>query len=747
MLITEKKGSLSGGVNQQAPEHRISSQVEEMINCVPTLDRGLVKRNPTKNLPIKYLNNSPAQLSFDNNMWSYEFDKGASDVASAQFSVSITEADGLQILNTNTGTLYNSVNGINFVGNAENYLTSIFAGRTGYAATAIKDTIFIVNKTVTPAMLSTVETHPYKTRGYIWVKRIDPLDGYNYGCSIYLTLNGVEQPVINVALGAAQLTSQAAATDLATRIDAASVNLTATSNGSLVEITSINSYQISSVNASDSFGNSASFGWGYNVEVVSDLPKNMGSYTPLVKVGTNDRDSYWLLYKSGAWKEHYEIGIKTQLNGDTMPHIIKQKLNVVSGFIEFYVEAYTWGTRKIGDDTTNKTPQFVINSQPIKDIWFFRNRMGLITSSGFSVSEGGEYGNFFRTSVAALLDNDRIDAGVESRTAVNLEYGVIFDDSVVFFSNQSQFRFESGDILSPNSYKVTEILQNEVDLTIRPIAVNDKIFFISKRGDYSAVNEMYISNSSTRSSEAVDITAHCQSYIDGDLDRLTSSPINNMLFISSRVNRDTAFVYKWYDQANTRRQSAWFKWTFNGDLFATFALGKKFHIMIDRIGTIVGGDWIIGTGEWRMDEVWKMASPWIMSPNSIESLPQFESLAIFPQDHTLTFLDNDTTVISSFVDFGEWVAGQDGNKEIRGSLEFKTIQIAAEDNSEFGLWIYDKKRASTREVPSRLVKDRKPAIYSDAKNIKTGIIAEDETGFRINTVSFEGNMNLRARSR
>ena len=46
MLISNQIDSVYNGVNQQSAEHRLETQVEEMINAYPTLDRGLVKRNP-----------------------------------------------------------------------------------------------------------------------------------------------------------------------------------------------------------------------------------------------------------------------------------------------------------------------------------------------------------------------------------------------------------------------------------------------------------------------------------------------------------------------------------------------------------------------------------------------------------------------------------------------------------------------------------------------------------------------------
>lgn len=754
-LITEKKASLAGGVNQQASEHRLSSQVEEMIDCVPTLDRGLMKRSPTENLPLKFLDDSVATLDFTNDMWSYEFDKGSGLEESDEFSYTINE-NGLQILNTTSGILYENGNGINYEGAANTYLNGVFAGRNGYSATTIKDTVFLVNKTIEPLMLTTIEVPDFDIKGYIWVKRSDPIDGYKHGADIYLKLNGVDQPVISVPLGTAKVSSDAAATDLATRITAASVNLTATASGSVVEIiVSGAGYTMEAVNASDSFGDSASFGWGYKVEALSDLPKNMGTFAPLVRIGKNARESFWMLYSGGQWKEHYEVGINTGVDPDTMPHIVVPELNIGTGFVEFYVRTYQvdgvnkWDDRDKGDNTTNKPPLFLDPDKlsPIKDIFFFRNRMGLITSGGTSLSEVGEYGNFFRTSVATLLDGDRVDSAVESRAAINIEHALVFDDSVLFFSNKSQFRFEGGDILSPKSFKITEITSYEIDQRIKPLAMNNHVYFVSKRGDKSAVFEMRISNNSTRSSEADDITAHCQSYIDGDLDRMTSSPVNNMLFLTSRDNTDTVFVYKYYDSGNTRHQSAWFKWSFNGEVFVGFTIGKKFHIMINRKEVIAGSDWVMGTGEWRMAKPWLMTSSWIMSPDDITDLPQFEKLNIFPQDQNLVFLDNDDTIINSFVNFGEWVAGQDGNKEIRGSLKFRTIEFSSEDGSEFGLWVRDKNRDTIRTVAHKYIDGRKPSVYGDSKNIETGIVGQDDKGFRLTAVSFEGTLNRRAKTK
>ena len=48
-------------------------------------------------------------------------------------------------------------------------------------------------------------------------------------------------------------------------------------------------------------------------------------------------------------------------------------------------------------------------------------------------------------------------------------------------------------------------------------------------------------------------------------------------------------------------------------------------------------------------------------------------------------------------------------------------------------------------MKSEYTVDRKPMVYGDAKNIRVGILNNDASGFRLNTVSYEGNITKRAK--
>ena len=136
-----------------------------------------------------------------------------------------------------------------------------------------------------------------------------------------------------------------------------------------------------------------------------------------------------------------------------------------------------------------------------------------------------------------------------------------------------------------------------------------------------------------------------------------------------------------------------------------------------------------------------------MNPETFEHAPQFERISIHPKWEGGIFLDNNKEKIDGYVNFGEWVYGKEGAKDFRGNLKLKTIEFATSDVSKFTLWVTDKKRLSYREVPHKYVMSRKPMVYGDSKNVKTGIRNEGITGFRIDMVSYEGNQLRRTKTR
>jgi len=717
--------------------------------------------------------------------------------------------------------------------------------------------------------IETVYTPPsiYLKQGFIWVKASNPSSAYTY----YATVKDVDGNTKSVSTSST--TTDGAATALASAIDA-DANFSAIAVGSVIEITA-DSADMESCQTNDSFGGQASFGWAKSVQASGDLPKNLGFEGSLVAV-TGSRDNaettFWLIYKSGRWTESMSNDTKPNILADTMPHILVRNSDDT-----FTLKAYDgWDSKKVGDDLTNPTPSFVksdtVASPSIKDIFFFKNRLGFITERTVIMSEVGQYGNFFRTTVATLLDSDRIDTTVDTTKAIQLEYSTYLEDSLMLFSDKAQFKLEGGNILSPKSVQISQTSAYEMNKNVRPIFMNDKVFFCAKRGNYTAVMQYFVDGNG-RVSEAMDISSHIESYIPADVTRLSGSSINNMLFLSNRTERDTLYVYKFLDSGKERVQAAWFRWTYNGDIYGAFSLGKNLNILINRNQASAVTDWVLGDGIWDSDKLWVSSGIWYSSPEDLVSTDNFEVQAIHPQDYNGYFVDaselvddtedmnhivstatssvvslateqkitsdiriealtsstdyglevvtnldtytSDTNGINiplnaaeeitsisytendvdgqilggfkaSFVDtpdsnvlfngtfafeltnwtftdwdivyntkdigslipvdvgLGEWVLKSGGDSLTRGHLAFKTAQINSEAGSSFYLEVNDIARDTTRIIKGEYTVGRKPMIYGNSKNIRLNIKSLDSSGFRINSISLEGNYNKRS---
>lgn len=774
-LLTQNKNSLYGGVTQQPDDTRLVHQVDEMINFYPTVSLGLRLRNPSEPIKLIYQDGSPADITFPeafHNAFIYGYSKGKATLRDDKYAYIITKDGGLEIIDMNFSVQYNGVDkryetiamvykdgkGLSYSNqNAKAYVTD-FVSENSYSMTSVKDAVFLTNKLRVPTVKTSVDagSRDYRHLGYIWIKKNEPVYGWKYGATIFIkNVHSGDIVEINIPLGTAMTEgTDEIATDLANRITT-DKRLTAKADGSVIEVRLASAdYELDSIEALDSFGNTASFGWGHNVSYTTDLPNSMGSFRPTVAVGENEDSNIWLKFDGKKWNETRQPDLFHVIDEVTMPHVIKRVLK--PNGVEFVVEQYEWEERLVGDDDTNSYPQFI--GSPIKDVFFFKNRLGLMTKDGMSLSEVDKFGSFFRKSVATLLDSDRIDFSVEATNSVELEHAVPILDSVMLFSTQSQFRFKGGASLTPSNFEVRQEFNYEMNVDVRPFSMNNRIYFVAKRGLFSAVYEVYINDNTSIGSSATDLTQHCPHYVDGAVYNISGDSVNNTLFVISKANitssdydspltynRNTIYGYKFTDDGNARIQSAWFKWQFRGDILGGICLSSTMYLLIDRVDSIDIDRWILSTGQWVMSDPWVNKGQWIMSPETLSHHKQLEQIEISPRALDNKFLDNYDTKIDARVDMGRWfyAGGANVPKTVNGILQLKTGKVISQGEFDFVVKYTD--RDKTKVIPSRYIGNRRAMLYGRNETTELGLVSTGTKGLEVSTVLLEGNLIRRAK--
>jgi len=269
---------------------------------------------------------------------------------------------------------------------------------------------------------------------------------------------------------------------------------------------------------------------------------------------------------SGGWYETSGDSINNRIAHNTMPLLLKS-----TALDSFELTHMPLDKLETGDADSNPDPSFV--GAKITGVFQFKGRLGFLSESAISMSEikFGRYDidtniqryNFYRTTVASLLDGDPIDVSVSSDKVTKLRAAVAFQDNLVIFSDFCQFVLKGGQLLTPKTVSINQITEYDYDKSVEPIALGSFIYFPFKRGDYAGIREFTI-NSSTDVFDANEITAHVPQYIpqgsEGGLSSMTGSSAENLIAVS---DGEDVYVYRYFFKGNEKVLSSWGKFTLN----------------------------------------------------------------------------------------------------------------------------------------------------------------------------------------
>ena len=308
---------------------------------------------------------------------------------------------------------------------------------------------------------------------------------------------------------------------------------------------------------------------GYQIEIVGD-PSNKfdGYYVSFVcRSGT---------FGEGSWQETVSPGVEYSINQSTMPHLLVRLpsgnfwFGPANGSTVSGVTIPSWGERGAGDYDSAPDPSFI--GQPIQDVFIYKNRLGFLADENVILSRARGFFEFFPETVTSILDSDPIDLSASNTRVSVLRYAVPYQDELIIFSEQIQFRFSAADgVLTPSSAQITVLISYEMDARCRPIQVQGTIMFCQTNGQWSQFREFSVRGAGTALvADASDITSNVTSYIPEEVYRVSANDTGNSMFVlpGKAGYRKRIYVYK-YLYRNTgggaeRAQSSWSYWELNG---------------------------------------------------------------------------------------------------------------------------------------------------------------------------------------
>lgn len=569
----------------------------------------------------------------------------------------------------------------------------------------------------------------YNNAIYLWIKRSDPVDGYTYNVDI----NGT------VVTSTGMLTTEEVASDLATQLSALS-GITAEYNGNIVKV--VTTFDISLVSVNDDYGNLAIGYFWKNVTTEDSLPNVMPYDGVLIKVGgKNNYDAeYWLTTVEGKWVETVAPESTISIDNTTMPHKITRQYDA-NGVIKFVIEPIYWNNRLVGDDENSKVPSFI--NSCIVDLFFHANRFGFLTPNSVVMSEVGEFYNFWKTTQVAVLDSDRIDIEVESNKAIKLHYIDFLKNDMIIFGERNQYKLEYNGILSSATLYATQISSYEISTSCRPLSIGDKIYFTTYSEPYNSLYVMKY-NSDETISKAECVSKQVPQLVYGAVDELVGSASDSIIFIKSKLDSNTIYVYKYLENDNKLVQSSWFKWTFNAEIYSIFVSNSNLYMLVTRDGVVGDNRWLLSSGvfddslKWIDEETWNDTSS--VTYNNVEKIK------LTPIDINDSFLDNGETEYVSEFTLSEYLPRTRYNIRLSDKINLKTIYIKSDSDSKFELDIIHKNRDLTRTIDSKYVIGKKPYIMGKAKDVAISVKSVDDYGFEVNGVAIEARINNRSRS-
>ena len=262
--------------------------------------------------------------------------------------------------------------------------------------------------------------------------------------------------------------------------------------------------------------------------------------------------------------------MKAGLDPATMPHALINNRNGTFTFVKLDEttansqgnENY-WKDRLVGDNTSNPFPTF--KGGTIQEMFFHRNRLGIISGENVVMSQPGRYFDFFIVSAIAASDDNPIDITVSDIKPAFINHVLPIQKGIMMFSDSGQFLlFTESDIFSPKTARLKKVSSYECDETIQPVDLGTSVLFTSNVSAYARAFEATIIDDDTPPN-IIEQTRVVPEFLPKDITKSTNSAAIGITTYGKKGESEI-YHYKYYNAGQKREQSAWYSWTLTGTM-------------------------------------------------------------------------------------------------------------------------------------------------------------------------------------
>ncbi|QXV73005.1 tail tubular protein B [Edwardsiella phage PVN09] len=563
-LISQSIKNMKGGISQQPDILRYSDQGSRQINGWSSETEGLQKRPPM--VFIKTLGDSGA---LGQAPYIHLINRDENEQYYAVFTGS--EIRVFDLAGNEKQVRY--PNGSDYIKTAN--------PRNDLRMVTVADYTFIVNRNVVVQKNTTSVNLPNynpKRDGLINVR------GGQYGRELIVNINDKDVAKYKMPDGSqpahvnnadAQWLAEELAKQMRTNLSGWDVNV----GQGFIHVTAPSNQQIDSFTTKDGYADQLINPVTHYAQSFSKLPPNApnGYVVKVVGDASRSADQYYVRYDAErkVWVETLGWNTENQVMWETMPHAL---VRAADGNFDF--KWLEWSPKSCGDIDTNPWPSFVDSS--INDVFFFRNRLGLLSGENIVLSRIAKYFNFYPMSVANLSGEDPIDVAVSTNRIAVLKYAVPFSEELLIWSDEAQFVLTASGTLTSKSVELNLTTQFNVQDRARPYGIGRNVYFASPRSSYTSIHRYYAVQDVSSVKDAEDITAHVPNYIPNGVFSICGSGTENFCSVLSHGDHSKIFVYKFLYLNEELRQQSWSHWDFgaNVQVLDCQSIGSDMYVIL-----------------------------------------------------------------------------------------------------------------------------------------------------------------------